>query len=68
MKIYLDMCCYNRPYDPQDQLNISMDMREKSDYTTWRKTYYDKMAPDEFHRNAVKYANDHPYTGKAERL
>ena len=53
---------------PQDQLNISMDLREKSDYTTWRETYYDKMAPDEFHRNAVKYAHDHPYTGKAERL
>ena len=27
-----------------------------------------KMAPDEFHRNAVKNAHDHPYSGRAERL
>lgn len=29
MRIYLDMCCYNRPYDPQDQLKISMETRSK---------------------------------------
>lgn len=27
MRIYLDMCCYNRPYDPQDQLKISMEAK-----------------------------------------
>ena len=29
MRIYLDMCCYNRPYDPQDQLKISMEAKSK---------------------------------------
>ena len=25
VRIYLDMCCYNRPYDDQSQLKISME-------------------------------------------
>ena len=29
MKIYLDMCCYNRPYDPLDQLRVSMETQSK---------------------------------------
>ena len=29
MRIYLDMCCYNRPYDPQDQLKIAMETQSK---------------------------------------
>ena len=29
MKVYLDMCCYNRPYDPQNQLSISMETQAK---------------------------------------
>lgn len=29
MRIYLDMCCYNRPYDPQDQLKIKMETQSK---------------------------------------
>ena len=29
MRIYLDMCCFNRPYDPQDQLKISMETQSK---------------------------------------
>lgn len=29
MKIYLDMCCYNRPYDDQSQLKISMETQSK---------------------------------------
>ena len=29
MRIYLDMCCYNRPYDPQDQLKVSMEAKSK---------------------------------------
>lgn len=29
MKIYLDMCCYNRPYDDQSQLRISMETQSK---------------------------------------
>ena len=28
---------------------IAMVLREKLDYTKWRKTYYDAFTPDEFH-------------------
>lgn len=29
MKVYLDMCCYNRPYDDQTQLKISLETQSK---------------------------------------
>lgn len=29
MRIYLDMCCYNRPYDDQSQLKIAMETQSK---------------------------------------
>ena len=35
MRIYLDNCCYNRPYDDQSQL--------KFDYTKWRQSFVDSV-------------------------
>lgn len=29
VRIYLDMCCYNRPYDDQSQLKISLETQAK---------------------------------------
>ena len=29
MRIYLDVCCYNRPYDDQSQLKISLETQSK---------------------------------------
>ncbi len=29
MRIYLDNCCYNRPYDDQSQLRISLESQAK---------------------------------------
>ena len=29
MKTYLDNCCYNRPYDNQSQLKISLETQAK---------------------------------------
>lgn len=29
MKVYLDVCSYNRPYDPQDQLTVAMESQSK---------------------------------------
>lgn len=29
MRIYLDMCCYNRPYDPQEQLKVVLETQSK---------------------------------------
>ncbi len=46
----------------------SIIIREKFDYTKWQRSYFDTMAPGEFHENALEYAKTHPYTGDAERL
>ncbi|MBR4474940.1 MAG: hypothetical protein IKS55_15060 [Oscillospiraceae bacterium] len=29
MRVYLDMCCYNRPYDDQSQLKVAMEAQSK---------------------------------------
>lgn len=29
MRIYLDMCCYNRPYDDQSQIKVSLETQAK---------------------------------------
>ena len=29
LRIYLDMCCYNRPYDDQSQMRIAMEAQAK---------------------------------------
>ena len=29
MRVYLDNCCYNRPYDDQTQLRISLESQAK---------------------------------------
>ncbi len=29
LRVYLDNCCYNRPYDDQSQLKISMEAQAK---------------------------------------
>ena len=57
LRIYLNMCCYNRTYDDQS-----------FDYTQWQRAYFDKMALGEFGKEAAAYARSHPYTGNAERL
>lgn len=38
MKVYLDMCCYNRPYDPQDQMSISLETQAKLFIQEWIKS------------------------------
>lgn len=29
MRVYLDMCCYNRPYDNQSQIKVSLETQAK---------------------------------------
>ena len=51
MCVYLDNCCYNRPFDPQDQLRVAIEtsakmrvqalMRAGQDYTEWRKNQFE---------------------------
>ena len=47
MKIYLDNCCYNRPYDDQSQLRISLETQVKSGVKT----------KDVYHVACAIYAN-----------
>jgi hypothetical protein len=47
---------------------IAAIIRNKFDYTEWQKEYFDAKAADEFHEEAVEYANENPYEGDAERV
>ena len=47
---------------------IATVIREKFDYTTWQRNYFDALEPGEFGRKAAEYAKSHPYSGSAERL
>lgn len=29
MRVYFDMCCYNRPYDDQSQIKVSLETQAK---------------------------------------
>ena len=73
MKIYLDNCCYNRPYDDQSQLRISLEtisviMREKFDYTKWQQQRFDNMSSEEFQNAAVSYAKKNPFSIREKNL
>ena len=46
MLVYLDNCCYNRPYDEQSQ---------PFDYTEWQKKYFANVNLEEFNQNAAEY-------------
>lgn len=48
MRVYLDNCCYNRPFDEQSQAAIKLESEAKlliqalmraGDYTEWRKEH-----------------------------
>ena len=45
---------------------IALVLREKLDYTEWRRAYYEAMEPGEFHEKALAYASEHPYAGDAQ--
>jgi len=45
---------------------ISVIIREQMDYTKWQRQYYDAMAPGEFEKQALEYAKEHPFKGKAK--
>lgn len=42
--------------------------RGKFDYTKWRHTLFDGMSASQLLEDAVQYAQEHPFTGKAKRL
>jgi len=50
MLVYLDNCCYNRPYDEQCRLR-----KEPFDYTEWQKEYFKDVDLEDFNRKAAEY-------------
>lgn len=52
MSVYLDNCCYNRPYDDQEQ-------PPKFDYTEWRKDKFNDMTAEELNNAAAEYGRLH---------
>ena len=47
---------------------ISIIIREQMDYTKWQRQYFDAMAPGEFGKQALEYAKEHPFNGKAKKV
>ncbi len=39
---------------------ISLLIREKADYTKWRRRYFDGVSSDDFHEAAVAYEKNDP--------
>lgn len=79
MRIYLDMCCYNRPYDDQSNFKVSMETQakihiqnliEEGEYDligSYTLDYEVSRNPFEMRRNSIiKFINDHikGYVGK----
>ena len=43
MRVYLDNCCYNRPFDPQTDLRIHLETVAKvrvEGYTSWHQRHF----------------------------
>ena len=64
MRVYLDNCCFNRPYDDQSQVGN----RERFDYTKWQRDYFDRMTPEELMERAVQFSKEHPFQGKKAKI
>ena len=45
---------------------ISVILRERFDYTEWRRRYFDNVSADSFNEEAVRYARAHPFRRKEE--
>lgn len=45
---------------------ISVIIKENFDYTKWQRNYFDQIPADKLHEDAVRYAKEHPYKGKAK--
>ena len=65
MRIYLDNCCYNRPYDDQSQIRISS---ENNDYTKWRRELFGDASVEEINKEAVAYAQNNEFRPKRDLI
>ena len=63
MRVYLDNCCYNRPFDDQHNLATALESfailsRESADYTEWRQNQFDDLTIEELGR-ATRESGEH---------
>ena len=75
MRIYLDNCSYNRPYDDLSHLTVSLEAQAKLfiqekifDYTKWQREHYDAITPEELDRALEQYSTVHPFQGKKAQI
>lgn len=70
LRVYLDNCCYNRPYDDQTQLRISLESQAKLEIqrvikegklelvTSYMNLYENSENPIEIRRNSIRKFQD----------
>ena len=71
MRIYLDNCCYNRPYDDQSQMRVFLESQAKlhiQDYTKWRRTLFGDASVEEINEAAAAYDAAHPFHPKKKQV
>lgn len=61
-------CLLERLGTVETERFISILIREKFDYTKWRRDYFDDMDADDFNRAATNYAKAHPFQPKKPLL
>jgi len=58
MRIYLDHCAYNRPFDDQKNIKIQLETYAKCnnfDYTEWHKNLWNDKTVEEIHNMATEF-------------
>lgn len=45
---------------------VSAMIREKFDYTKWQRNYFDNIPTQQLHKDAVRFAKENPFSGKAK--
>ena len=76
IKVYLDNCTYNRPFDDQSQIMIALETeakrhiqrliveekidKEPFDYTEWSRSHYADVDLHDFNQRAVEYDKNNP--------
>ena len=61
-RIYLDNCCFNRPYDDQSYLIVHLEteaklfiQKEHFDYTKWQENLFEDMSIKEISQKASAF-------------
>ena len=73
MKIYLDNCCFNRPFDDQTQLRIKLEseatrfvaliQQEPFDYTKWREGMFEDLTIEQISQKAMELRREKAAAG-----